>query len=250
MASDPDVVCESRALELGDVAWVLRVSSANGDQQDTDYVLDCIMERKTMFDLEASIQDKRYQEQKFRLVRCGIRGLIYLVEGPMPQGKGEALMTELVDTRLEGLVVHRTERVDDTIEYIHRSHVSFDRRLRAGQLSGLVLAQTLPQFSQRVTKNRNASLSDVFAKTLLQIRGCTPDRAAAIVAAYPTFAALLTQLQYDTAAALQEHIANLRTDRARRVGPAVAQHLMLSLRNEDPTRNLLPTADDVEDSQL
>jgi ERCC4-type nuclease len=44
-------------------------------------VLDCIVERKTTKDLAASIRDGRYKEQKRRLLRCGCRVPLYVVEG-------------------------------------------------------------------------------------------------------------------------------------------------------------------------
>lgn len=54
------VECEVRALELGDVLWVARRPGK------ADLVLDWILERKRVSDLESSIIDKRYTEQKFR----------------------------------------------------------------------------------------------------------------------------------------------------------------------------------------
>ena len=54
--------CEVRALELGDVLWVVRRPNK------PDLVLDWILERKRVSDLESSIMDKRYTEQKFRSV--------------------------------------------------------------------------------------------------------------------------------------------------------------------------------------
>ena len=57
------VECEVRALELGDVLWVVRRPGK------ADLVLDWILERKRVSDLESSIIDRRYTEQKFRCAR-------------------------------------------------------------------------------------------------------------------------------------------------------------------------------------
>lgn len=102
-----------RALPLGDVLWVAKVrdpavlatirgvsgdsvggirstivsESGNGDANiaTDELVLDWIVERKRLDDLLASIVDGRFREQKFRLARCGVRNIVYLVEqSPLP----------------------------------------------------------------------------------------------------------------------------------------------------------------------
>jgi hypothetical protein len=44
-------------------------------------VLDCVIERKTVEDLASSICDGRYHEQKQRLMSCGVKKVVYLLEG-------------------------------------------------------------------------------------------------------------------------------------------------------------------------
>lgn len=46
-----------------------------------EYVMDYILERKRVDDLHQSIKDRRYDKQKYNMQRCGLRHLIYLVEG-------------------------------------------------------------------------------------------------------------------------------------------------------------------------
>ena len=46
-----------------------------------EYVLDYIMERKRVDDLHQSIKDRRYDKQKYNMQKCGLRNLMYLVEG-------------------------------------------------------------------------------------------------------------------------------------------------------------------------
>ena len=43
--------------------------------------MDYILERKRVDDLHQSIKDRRYDKQKYNMQRCGLRHLIYLVEG-------------------------------------------------------------------------------------------------------------------------------------------------------------------------
>ncbi|RLN97140.1 hypothetical protein BBJ28_00024052, partial [Nothophytophthora sp. Chile5] len=61
-----NVVCEVCALSVGDVQWVARRRRLGGDRQD--FVLNVIVERKEVHDLSGSIIDRRYFEQKTRLV--------------------------------------------------------------------------------------------------------------------------------------------------------------------------------------
>lgn len=47
----------------------------------SEYVVNCIVERKKISDLFQSFDDGRYEEQKWRLQKSGITKRIYLVEG-------------------------------------------------------------------------------------------------------------------------------------------------------------------------
>ncbi|PHJ21972.1 conserved possible mus81 related [Cystoisospora suis] len=61
--------------------------STNGEvaalmREDAEFVLPWIVERKTLRDLSCSLRDGRYEDQKFRLMRCrGVSRVLYLVEG-------------------------------------------------------------------------------------------------------------------------------------------------------------------------
>lgn len=111
-----NISCDVCQLTLGDFLWIARKKSIKDlDNYGNDYssdssasstisqksgstrsnvtskhslhlipeviVLDCIIERKTGNDLADSIKDGRYEEQKQRLLTCGIKNVIYLVEG-------------------------------------------------------------------------------------------------------------------------------------------------------------------------
>ncbi|XP_073360887.1 crossover junction endonuclease MUS81 [Aegilops tauschii subsp. strangulata] len=71
-----NIPVEVKHLPVGDALWIARHK-----ELDTDYVLDFIVERKNVEDLLGSIKDNRYKDQKLRLKKCGLRKLIYLVEG-------------------------------------------------------------------------------------------------------------------------------------------------------------------------
>ncbi|XP_955070.1 uncharacterized protein TA04250 [Theileria annulata] len=79
-----------KQLPLGDVIWIINVknvqNSRNNQQEDSNvetnyYILDWILERKTTIDLNSSIIDGRYEDQKLRLLNLkGFNRILYLFE--------------------------------------------------------------------------------------------------------------------------------------------------------------------------
>src|SRR4029077_16261316 len=67
---------ETRNLPVGDVAFL---ADADDDTDGGGYVLFC--ERKTYSDLNSSIPDGRFRDQRARLQESGVQ-FIYLLEGP------------------------------------------------------------------------------------------------------------------------------------------------------------------------
>ena len=70
------IIVQRTDLKLGDFVWILE----NVNKPNVCFVLNLIVERKRMDDLESSIKDQRAAQQKLRLKRCGITRCIYLVE--------------------------------------------------------------------------------------------------------------------------------------------------------------------------
>ncbi|WAR59522.1 hypothetical protein PtB15_11B162 [Puccinia triticina] len=88
-----------RSLVLGDIIWI-----AVHRQSRREVVLDSIVERKRLDDLCASIKDNRFEEQKARLKRSGLRDPIYLVEAYNTQSNhdshGQMIYTSKFETML------------------------------------------------------------------------------------------------------------------------------------------------------
>ncbi len=220
---------ESNTLELGDICWALEVGGVK-------YMVDYIIERKTLSDLEASIIDKRYVEQKFRLGKCGLRNLIYLVEA-QPQ-KGDVRLPEIADTQLGSFLLHRSRSDDETLQYLGRIHAHFQALLREGKVGELVRRVTLAQFSERVAKHKNLVLQDHFARLLLQIRGCSPEKAAAVVAKYETPRALIDHIGSLLAGDALDALAGLQTATGRRLGRALAESIVAAFTQDNPLAEL------------
>jgi crossover junction endonuclease MUS81 len=206
------VACQVRKLELGDVVWLGRTA------RGVEVVLDHIIERKQIPDLCASIIDGRYKEQKFRLRRCGVRDVLYLVEGdingyfqrPRPGVKKESVLTALTSTAVsDGLRVVQTQTASETVKFLARMtrvltarhvgshvHTTESDRLLQNKLKGqsqslTTLHLTFEQFSECNTKSRDLTLTDLFAKQLMTLNGCSEDKAAAITAKYSSPLALI-----------------------------------------------------------
>ena len=134
------VRAECRALVAGDVQWVARakasavgagaggagsagagsgaaVGSGSGDaiaspqlQAGTEYCLDWILERKTGLDLEKSIHDARLYKQRSALLACGLRHVMYLIEGDLTQLSGGGKGPLTAATGLEASVAMSKSR--------------------------------------------------------------------------------------------------------------------------------------------
>lgn len=189
---------ETRRLICGDFIWIAKSGSK-------ELVLPYIVESKRLDDLSKSVIDNRYQEQKRRMVSTGLKP-IYILE--MNSFKGsldrDTLMNAVFLTNIrDDFIIKFTRDVFDTMRYL----LNFTKALL--QLyTGLTLhSQTskyssqpfdsnlimFDYFQDRFTKTIPHNLTDMFAKTLLQIPRITENEASAIIGEYPTLSHLLEQ---------------------------------------------------------
>lgn len=115
----PDLKHDYRSLKVGDFTWIAK-HKYNPDQE---LVLPYVVERKRMDDLAASIKDGRFHEQKFRLRRCGLKNVIYLVE-KYDKNKGlglplPSLLQALTNTRVQdGFKVRSTNSLNQSVRFL------------------------------------------------------------------------------------------------------------------------------------
>jgi hypothetical protein len=75
----------------------------------TEYVLEFVVERKSVPDLLSSIQDsskQRFQRQKWWLLRCGLRQPVYLLEGDATAQNLKGVCSAVVCTYRKGMSTH------------------------------------------------------------------------------------------------------------------------------------------------
>ncbi|ROT39811.1 crossover junction endonuclease MUS81 [Sodiomyces alkalinus F11] len=203
-----------RALEVGDVQWVAKTHdpaalTRHGAEGD-EVVLDWIVERKRLDDLISSIKDGRFQEQKFRLRRAGVKNVIYVVEeismdSTYFQKYEESVQSALASMQVvNGYFVKKTQKMDDTIRYLARMTSMLRKLYEEKPLlvipTKVLTAQnylpllrhlretqpdrdyhiTYPAFASLASKSDMMTLRDVFLKMLMTTRGVTGEKALEI----------------------------------------------------------------------
>ena len=206
--------CESRAMELGDMLWVARIHNPaiktrleHSDVEFPEIVLDYIIERKRLDDLEASIKDRRFTEQKFRLQRSGVSNPIYLVEdygrvGWMPDEQHQRLVTSIAETQvINGFFLKRTRKLDETIAYLAGMTKFLRKRYQGKDISVIPSSILTPQnhislrspalnnveqyitygaFASLMSKSKVLTLRDMYLKMLMCVRGISGSKAIEI----------------------------------------------------------------------
>ncbi|XP_050385475.1 crossover junction endonuclease MUS81 isoform X2 [Argentina anserina] len=150
------ITVEVRRLPVGDGIWLARHKHFG-----SEYVLDFIVERKNVDDLRCSIRDNRYRDQKLRLLRCGLKKLIYLVEGD-PNSCDAA----------------------ESIKTAYYKDLSEEQRKQAG------VCPPFDEFNKRCQDLDKMTVSDVFAIQLMQIPQVTEEVAIAVLDLYQTVSSL------------------------------------------------------------
>lgn len=188
-----------------------------------------IIERKTVADLEASICDGRYREQKVRL-KTSPAHIFYLVEGDVRLAKRlpeDTLRSALCHLSLrDGFRVIRTLDLEDTARTVIKLFAkrelldNSERALNAVEGRRASYGATAP-----VRRARDIGPGDAYLLMLRQVPGVSPTIARRLQAAYPSMQALVRVYSSDGGA---KSIANLTYERgqsSRRIGPVVATRL-------------------------
>lgn len=191
ICSQFNIKVEVRRLPVGDGIWIARHKF-----HDSEYVLDFIVERKKVEDLRSSIRDNRYKDQKFKLLRCGLKKLIYLVEGDPNQCEAaESIKTACFTTEiLEGFDVQRTSGLADTLKkYGHLTQAIIHYYTSQSQDDQFKCTGVCPPFDDFIKSCQDAekmTVSDVFAIQLMQVPQVTEETAIAVIDMYPTLLSL------------------------------------------------------------
>lgn len=197
-----------RPLALGDTIWVAKMHDPNlltslGAEGD-EVLLDYILERKRLDDLVASIKDRRFLEQKFRLQKTGVKNVIYLIEefAMYNDGFAQHIQSAIASTQVvNGFFVKKTKTLDETIRYMARMtsflKVMYEKKplyliptsvitsrnylplldnLRTKK-PGIDFHITYTAFASLASKSDSLTLRDVYLKMLMCTRGVSGEKA-------------------------------------------------------------------------
>ncbi|KAJ1970612.1 Crossover junction endonuclease mus81 [Dimargaris xerosporica] len=210
-----------RNLDLGDIMWVARPHSCNGPEEEL--FLGHIVERKRMDDLIASIKDGRYKEQKHRLRSCGAEHVTYLVEGNHADDERRigpnVIQTVISETQvIHGFTVKRTSGMDATLQYLALMTEQL-RKWFTGQIlhqvpNSVIVRSTFAGLKARLKachpdrtwcisyaafcnigrKSGDLTLSALFVRMLMSVKGMSAEKATHLAKRYPTPASFLEAL--------------------------------------------------------
>lgn len=177
-----------------------------------------IIERKTLADLLASIQDGRYQEQSHRLIHAsGIpaHNILYVIEGVLQTSPKKALIYATMTSLnvFKGFSVFRTSHLNETAEWVLAVATKMARELDKGtpmaygfvaQEEGGANPNPLsvpvpvppPAYTEVVKKVKkdNVTPDNMLEIMLCQVPGISSTMSAVLVKQYPTMRALLAEL--------------------------------------------------------
>ncbi|XP_043826615.1 crossover junction endonuclease MUS81 isoform X2 [Dromiciops gliroides] len=235
-----------RKLHVGDFVWVAQETRPREPTRPVELVLDHVVERKRLDDLCGSIIDGRFREQKFRLKRCGLSHRVYLVEDhgsshslSLPES---TLLQAVTNTQvIDGFFVKRTSDLKESTAYLALLTRAL-QRLYEGQIlrrrtwgderdpgarNPPCSLFTFSDFNEGAMKNKAQSVREVFARQLMQVRGVSGEKAAALLEKYSTPASLLAA--YDACSSPQEQeklLSSIKCGRLQRnLGPALSRTL-------------------------
>ena len=164
---------EEKNLSLGDFTWIYK------DQLDgEEYMIDFIIERKTLNDLSASILDGRYSEQKYRLKNSPYKNIYYLFEGTeLNTHNNSSISKNSINTAINNTInIHnikffRTLSTKDTVNKL----IELDSNIRKNftflkDINGLKI--TYKKYLEIFAKTKNSSVEEIFLRQLRCFEHC------------------------------------------------------------------------------
>nr|CAG4646264.1 EOG090X06E6 [Macrothrix elegans] len=220
-----------RKLAIGDYMWVAKPKPETGLTADHELALPFVIERKRIDDLVSSIKDGRFKEQKFRLKNSGLSRPIYLVEefgNRQNHALPEASILQAVANTLliENFQIHWTRSSQESVNYM----VQMTKQLTKFYSGKTLISRgvqdavgndwqtRLIAFKEvyvNSTKLKPLSVTQMFAKHLIQLHGLSPEKAEAIVKVYPTPYAFMKFLK-EAGSSASTMLASLEYGKAKR----------------------------------
>lgn len=191
-----------------------------------------IIERKAKGDLDASIKDGRYKEQKTRLIETGVprHCIIYLIESlkdKFDESGKKRIWNAMTNTfNRDGFSVFQTKTLEQSVIFVKSLCNSVEKFDPYIPTSTLILDTTPVNVN---IKKKQINKSDWFMYSLTLIPRCSINVATVITAKYPTILSLKTEIDKSGT----ECLANLTVGSAnRRIGKKLSIDICEIINNE------------------
>ena len=206
-----------QVLPIGDILF----------RSDDDTKTLCIIERKSLADLLASIKDGRYEEQSYRLSNngeCSLHNVIYIIEGIMstlrtPMEKRLVFSSITSLNYFKGFSVLRSSSVTETAELLLFAADKIARGLSEGQQPAEGQAEGLAQNYCTVVKKvkkENVTPQNIAEIMLCQIPGISSTNAIAIMKHFSSLSDLIDKMKLDKSCLDEIRIEN--NGKSRKIG--------------------------------
>ncbi|XP_046647899.1 crossover junction endonuclease MUS81-like [Daphnia pulicaria] len=243
------VLYDVRKLSIGDYSWICKPKASSGTRSDRELVLPYVVERKRMDDLVSSIKDGRFKEQKFRLKHSGLVRPIYLIEefgNRLNLGMPEASVLQAIANTLiiEKFQIHWTQKSDESVGFLVQMTEQLTELYRGKTVTSRGCQEkvghdwqtslvTYKEVYTNSTKSKPLSVTQMFAKQLMQLHALSADKAEAIIKIYPSPYVLMEALKAAGSSA-STLLASLEYGKAKRnkIGLTVSS-LLAKLYTED-----------------
>lgn len=212
--------CIVKNLDLGDIHFIH--SNTN--------TIECIIERKTMHDLESSITDGRAKEQKLRLLHfCKENNikLIYLIEGDIYERSKSMLMSSIINKIVrDNIFVLRSKNLSESSEFILKLQSKFSLfNIESNKNKNNEITEYTSVIKPKKSDNLNPR--NVYIMQLMCIPKISNTIAIAIVNKYPTIQELfnnidnISEIEYELKT--RDKNENLKK---RKIGKVVQQNIV------------------------
>jgi len=210
----------SEYLDLGDFIF----------KKDNEVVL--IIERKSMNDLYASIQDGRYKEQKIRLLNnYPLHKVVYIIEGTI-DGKTKFFKNSKVITDgallnmafRDKLTVIRTSNINETSNILYTLGKKIIKNPEFF-ISNKETSNTTYLDTIKISKKENMTPKICNIVQLCQIPGVSKNIASSILEKYESLSNLILEYQkIETIKEKQELVKEL-SNNTRKIGPVISKRI-------------------------
>lgn len=217
---------ESENLQMGDI------------QIRNNEKIELIFERKTVSDLNSSIRDGRYHEQKQRLLSNIDRNrIVYIIEGAIPENsryieKDKVYSGILHSMFRDGLTVYRTEGLVESAQFIIELVARMNKKPEdwmtfiscRNELLAMKPVDIRVYDKVSCKKSDNNTPDVAFGNMLAQIPGCSTKIGTKLVESFKTMSQLTKELERGGEQCLKDFPLDNR-----KLGPALSSRIYFFL---------------------